>query len=172
MKYYSSFFLTYIKNRKYLFAFCTVWCLGIVVGYAYARALSDELLITIQNSVLTSTNIWSTVLSGFIPFLLFAVTLRYFPGLTLFPYLFFKAVLFFFCSFSIHLAFGSAGWLMQILLLFSDSCLLLPMLWCLLKWFSGEWSYRSRAFFTFAFLSAVVPLVDYYIVNPFCLGLS
>ena len=90
----------------------------------------------------------------------------------IFPMAFLKAVAFAYVGWSVVITFGSAGWLIRLLLLFSD-CASMPLLW-------GFWNKALVSDFDAlvpASVAAVltilgIGIVDYGVISPFLISLS
>lgn len=116
-------------------------------------------------------SIASLLMITLFPFLISAFAVSFSMAWVLFPVCFCKAFAFSFVSMGVAQAFGYAGWLVRLLLLFSD-CAGMPVLY-------GFWLRHlpggrpADAWETVFLLAAFLLLgsVDYHIVSPFLAGL-
>ena len=100
------------------------------------------------------------------PFLISAVLLRFTRPLWILPVVFFKAFIYSCCLYGLTFAYGDAGWLVRWLLLFSDSCVVVLLLWFWLRNASGDLVTYKSDLLLCCFLSVLIIGVDYYIVSP------
>ncbi len=84
---------------------------------------------------------------------------------------FFKSFSWSFCSYLILLSFRSAGWLVQFLMLFSGSCLLILLCWFSLRYISGSKHYLLRNWTITVFLAICVCCIDYCVISPYMVNL-
>lgn len=106
-----------------------------------------------------------------LPFLISAFAVSFSMAWLIFPVCFCKAFAFSFVSLGVLQAFGSAGWLVRLLLLFSD-CAGMPLLYGF--WLRHLPGGRPVGVWETAFLLAACVLlgsVDYRIISPFLAGL-
>jgi len=139
-------------------------CLGWIIGSAIARHIGgDHAVLMMQASCIPVTLIGALV-SAWLPFVLGTAAVRFVAPELLYGLCFLDSLLFAVGCHSISVAFGSAGWLIRLLLLFTD-LFTLP----LLLWFSYACLTRRRLHGSFAcfVLSAAVGCVDYCFVSPF-----
>lgn len=79
----------------------------------------------------------------------------------------FKSFGFGFCGCGVAMAFGQSGWLVRLLLLFSDCMILAPLYLFSLRHICGRTSRVRRDIAALLILSAVVFTVDHWVVSPF-----
>lgn len=164
----------FAENRK--FNFCAVilafyWFLGACFGI-YLASASSEYNLSLMPILLTSNvSILGMLVVFTFPFVIAAV-LAYF-SLRHFLYFlgFCKAFCFSFASSCIFCFFGSAGWLMHALIMFSDTLLSVLLFWFLLRYIAGSGNLCWRDVCYCITISAVVICFDYYLVTPFLFSL-
>ena len=83
------------------------------------------------------------------------------------PFCFLKAFQFAYVAGSVSMAFGSAGWLIRLLLLFSDGCTIPVLLWIWLRWIGRGGRKALQQIAACTILGAMVWAVDYFVVSPF-----
>ena len=84
---------------------------------------------------------------------------------------FIKAVVFAYCSCGTLLFFGSGGWLVRFLLLFTDSCMLAPMLWFCLRHIDGSKLSIKRDIAICFLLFVLFFVFDYFVISPYLMML-
>ena len=147
--------------------FLPCWMAGLFLGtttaYASARFLDSMLHSAISNQPSLSTLIGSAVL----PFLLSTVVFFLSEPWLLLPICLMKAFGFGFCAFSVLLAFGSAGWLVRFLFLFTDVFVVPVFLfYCLYQLRRGTF-FNFRVTSAFAAVASMVAAADYYLIAPY-----
>ena len=157
--------LSHQNNCFYRCFLCLFWVLGFLLG-ADNSSLFYDLNSLMRGGLLCSVSIVSLLTVSFLPFLFSAFVVAIGLRWLLYPICFLKA---FCCSFActaIHVAFGSAGWLMCFLLAFSD-LLTMPMLFLYwlrhisdLRFFSGTECVFFLSIYT------LIGCIDYYYVAP------
>lgn len=143
------------------------WFLGLVLGIVFSIAAGDPLVSLMRTAVNSRVSISGLLTAILLPFLLSAFAVLIHESWLLIPIAFFKAFLFSFLGFGVMAAYGSAGWLVRLLLMFSDCCSLPVLFWYWAAHIGGQ---RNAAL-----PAAVLPLLiavgigsfDYYIISPF-----
>ena len=154
-------------HRYARIALIVFFLLGLCSGSIYAcRAASsaDSFITLVAGERATLIGLLITAL---LP-LIFAALFSYFsvPALLL-PICLLKSFAFSFCSTCVLRTFGDSGWLVRLLLLFTDSVALLPLLWFCFRQVSGN-RRMFRKDFMLSFLTAlVVCILDFLFVSPF-----
>lgn len=163
-------FRFFFCRRKPLFlALCCF--LGFAFGMIAAQR-SDDSYFSMMRMVLSShVSIPGLIASVSLPFLLaaFAVYIRH-HGL-LYGLCFIKMFFFGLSSAAAYLAFGSSGWLVRLLLFFSDCCAVPVLCWLCIRYVHGT----SRSFLRDLSLCAVciaaVVAIDIIVISPFLASL-
>lgn len=147
------------------------WILGLIFGGLAAVFVSNDVSSLMHAASVSRVSIVGLLSVYLFPLLFSALAVYMNLPYLLLPICFLKAVSFSYLAMGVSIAFGSAGWLVRLLLMFSDLASF-PILW----WF---WS-RSRSgshgsllrFFTAALcLAAVFGSIDYCLVAPFLANL-
>ena len=153
------------KKDRLLLAF--FWCAGLFCGMSGYLTAGMSFLPWMRGAVLGSVSIVGLLGITILPFLISALAVSFsIPWLQLLV-CFCKAFLFSFVSLGVWQAFGSAGWLAWLLLMFSD-CMGMPLLYGFwLRHLSGDSAVGRLE--TGCYLAAFVLLgsVDYRIISPF-----
>lgn len=152
------------KIRISILAFC--WCGGIAAGLLLAR-YADEFQFSLMRRAAVCPVSIVGLLSVLLPFLFTAFAV-FVSNWWLIPCLAFcKGLLFGYHACIVTAAFGSAGWLVRYLLLFTDTWAVLILIWC---WMQVCRSVRSRSLSRVGFCMAaalVLGMVDICFVSPF-----
>jgi hypothetical protein len=147
-----------------ILAFC--WCAGLLLGCFCARQTSDIHFPLMHRAAESSVSIVGLV-AVLLPFLLSAFAVLSSLKWVILPLCFAKAFSFSFTASLISSAFASAGWLLRMMLLFTDS-ITLPVL--LLFWFrsfdDSDFRLSRTVFLCLTFLIFVMG-IDYCMVAPF-----
>ena len=160
-------FLRCKPTRRVLASF---WAAGLLLG-ALAAISADDLLASTMRTAVSGGMSISGLLSALLLPLLFSAFAVYVSKPLLLPVVFLKAFLFAYTGAGILAAFGSAGWLIACLLMFSDA-LMLPLLWCF--WLRSVSQPRRELLRSGAFCLAGAALIgcfDYCLVAPFLASL-
>lgn len=153
------------KSCHFLLAFC--WILGLFCGMLVYLAAEASLVPLMRSAVLCTVSITGLLYATILPFLISAFAIAFsWPALIL-PICFCKALFFSFVSLGVLQAFGSAGWVVRYLLLFSD-CVAMPFLYGF--WLRHLPDKRSVTLMESALMLGIYILlgsVDYRIISPF-----
>jgi len=155
------------QSRKYHNIFLAfVWLLGLNCGIALFR-MSQTTSFSLMHGVFDcSVSIVGLLSVSLLPFLFsaFAVYIRSYLFLVVLCFI--KSCLFAFVSMGLICTYTSAGWLIRLLMMFSDICSLVPLWWCWIRSSSNVPfdSYRSVVIASFA--AVIISCLDYYLVSP------
>ena len=105
-------------------------------------------------------SIVSAIVTATFPFLLAALAVHINCKKLLWMICFFKAFCFAFCGALLWSAYGSAGWLIRFLLIFTDICTLPVFFLCCIR-------RNKRDFVVCILISLSVACIDYFVVSPF-----
>lgn len=155
-------------SRKNIMVFLALfWFLGLLSGAAFSAAASDSLVPLMRTAVNSRVSINGLLTAILLPFLLSAFAVMIHEPWLLLPVAFGKAFLVSFVGTGVLNAYGSAGWLIRWLLMFSDCCSLPVLFWYWIRQTTG----RNRHFFpvtALVLLAAVlISSFDYCVVSPF-----
>ena len=145
-----------------LILFSGIWFLGLLTGMIAAADL-DDLFLPLMRPV--GVSIFRQIAAILLPFLFAAIAAYLDKPYLLHMICFFKVITFGFCSMLIYRAYGSAGWLIRLLLQFSD-ILSLPLLcWYCLRQFERPRPYKDLIYCSF--LAGIFVCIDHFAVLPF-----
>lgn len=155
------------RCKESVFYLALSWILGLIFGASFGLA-SENISTTAMHRALISTPSFPGLLSAaMLPALFSAFAVYISKPVLLIPIAFCKAFLFSYLSLEVLTAFGSAGWLIHLLFLFSDT-LMLPLLWSF--WLKTEHHDRNST------LCCTVPVlitalmigsIEYCFISPF-----
>lgn len=147
------------------------WLIGMILGAVCAQLTYHGFSPYLRASVLRRVSFLGLMAVHGFPIILSVLIVR-FNRLSLFyPLAAGKAFCFSFCLCAVRCCFGSAGWLVRWLLMFSDSCMLLPLTWLWLRCVSCRCATFKRDVVICSAISAVICIVDYFVVSPFLVSL-
>lgn len=153
------------KNRSILLlALCLI--LAFTLAIILAGVLEESFLLLMRTAVSTRVSIVGLFAVSYLPFLFsaFAVYIRK-PKLLLIG-LVIKAFMFVFCGLSCIAAFPAGGWLVRILLQFSDYLLFPVLCWFAVRQIIGHGDFR-KDFSLCTVLFVIAGSLDYCVVSPF-----
>ena len=107
----------------------------------------------------------------FLPLIASVVAVHFNAHILIIPICFIKALTFGICLSGISVAFGGSGWLMRILMLFSDSCMIVLLLWFWCRHLTGKGNMLMWDAAVCAGAAFVIGLFDYFLVSPFLMEL-
>ena len=145
------------------------WLLGLLLGSFLFYLFGGFFTSLMRTAVICPVSIVASLTGVFFPFLISLYFLRYHRRLWLYILCFLKAVCFSVSFIALSTAFGSAGWLVRALFLFSDtvSCILLLNLCVRIR---QQGSNSNSALLQCA-VCLVTVFIDYMYISPFLCGL-
>lgn len=158
--------------RKCCTAFlASSWLLGLIVGCLIFYAAGYECVSWMRAAADSRVSIVGLLSVIILPFLFSAFAVYISHSWLLLIVAFGKAVSFSLVSLGILISFGSAGWLMRFLLMFSDLCAL-PLLFLFwMRFISGERRITLRSGLLFSAAGLVIGSIDFYLISPILAGL-
>ena len=159
------------RRRKYgtsILAFS--WTLGLVFGICSVTVGSFSS--AFRQAAGLSPSFFSTISVLLLPLVISFLALFAGWRWLLFPLAFLKALAFAYVGWSVVATFGSAGWLIRLLMMFSD-CTTIPLLW----WFwnkalTSEFDAMVPASIAAALTIFGIGIIDYGVISPFLVSLS
>lgn len=143
------------------------WCLGLISGIVLFLFAGTQILPWMRSTAYGAVSIVGLLCVTLLPFLFSAFAVFISEPWLLLPISYGKAVLFSLISLGILQSFGSAGWLVRLLLMFSDS-VSVPLLYCF--WHRHISGRRKLAFseaWNAVSLCILIGSIDYCLVSPF-----
>ena len=143
-----------------------LWVVGFAFGGVYSFGSGNSNFFMMRSILLDSVSIVSLIAVSYIPFLFSAFAVSMGLLWLLYPICFLKAFCFGFVSTAVCISFGSAGWLMRLLLMFSD-IFSLPLLFLYsLRHISDVSKFSFSEFLIIASVFMLIGSVDYCYVLP------
>lgn len=143
------------------------WFLGVFIGIWIAQQTITVTSSLVRSVVDSRSSIVGLLTVLTVPFLISAILFKLSLPTLGFCIVFIKSLLFSYCSCSLVLAFGEAGWLMRWLLLFSDSCTVVLLLWLWIRNITGQGKKIKSDLLFCCLITVLIGCVDYYILSPF-----
>lgn len=143
------------------------WLIGLVLGVVTSFYAMDSMPALIDSIFRNSHSGLGLLVSVWVWVALVTFTFRYFGSWALGTLVFLKAFLYAFFCCGVWLTFGASGWLLQILLVFSDTCML-PVLWFYILRCAGH--HQPEYFLSTLFTASVASLIasiHYSVISPF-----
>ncbi len=153
-------------------ASCTLaflWLAGFGAGFLFSRCASDTLLALMRQAPLCPVSIVWRLVYNALPFLIAAFAVSISSDKLLYALCWIKVFLFSSFAFSTVAAFGSAAWLVRLLLQFSDLCLL-PVLYWFARRSLGK-GRQARDLSICLALASLVGVVDQTCIAPFLMAI-
>lgn len=144
------------------------WVLGSLSSLLFAKHYCFSLMcpLTVER-----VSIVGMIVSLTLPFILSYILLNRCHFLTIIPVLFLKAFGYMFCYYSITYFYGTAGWLVRLFLMFSDTFSVFILLHFCYRFASGKTDNMLR-YFQIAFMVLILfCCLDYYVISPFSMML-
>ncbi len=156
----------FICTQRWLMLACSIM-LGLAFGIFLAVPAPDHCFSLMRMTASSHMSIVGLAFSRLLPFLFAAAAVFISKPWLLMPVLFFRGFFYSWCACITVSAFGTAGWLVQPLFQFSDSCLLPLLCWFCIRRFSDTKATYYRDLGICASISALAGAFDYCIVSPF-----
>ncbi len=159
----------FFENRgTVLLAF--FWFLGLFLGFLLAANSSTSYYSLMRSAACHRVTIVGLTAAAYLPFLLTAYAVYLGKASLVYLCCFAKAVSFACCAGSCLLAFGSGGWLVRLMMQFTDILLVPVFCWFSLRQISGS-GMLKKDFFLCSALYILAGTLDYCLVSPFLVTL-
>ncbi len=144
-----------------------LWVMGLICGL-YLVASSDSMLLEYFYAASgTRPSIAGILVVIFLPIAVSAIAAYFSAPVLIYGICFFKAFCFSFALCGVVSVFGYSGWLVRLLLLFSDSCMAVLLFWLWCKFLSLKRNTVHRDLLICVAIAAIVGTVDYFLVSPY-----
>lgn len=153
------------KSRVMLLAF--LWISGLLCGTLFVLAAEDPFSSLMRTVAFNRVSIAGLAAVLVFPLIVSAVAVYMAVPTFILPICFVKAFCYGSSMFGASAAFGSAGWLMRLLLLFSDSCMMVPLLWFWCRHLTGRRDSLKRDLAVCAVFAVFIGIIDYFLVSPY-----
>ena len=142
-----------------------VWIAGLLTGAALANNISYQLVG--YKLILDRISLLGLLFSTVLPLAISAVAIIIQAPCLIFPVAFIKGLMHAYSTLVIYSVYGAAGWLAKWLFVFSDSILILFLLWFWLRMIAGKCTSFTRDLLICSIATVVVVCIDFLIVSPF-----
>lgn len=154
-------------SRKYHIIFLAfVWVFGLFCGVGLSHCAGDSFPSLMRRTALSSVSIVNLLTVSLLPFLFSAFAVYIHSYAFLAALCFIKGCLFAFVSSGIFLAFDSAGWLIRLLLMFSDLACLIPLWWFWISYFHDRRRGSYAMLIKCGMIAVLIVSLDYLYVSP------
>ncbi len=156
-------------SPTYSLAIC--WLTGLLSGVAYGYRTDQSSLLLMRIAAFSRMSIVGLLFVLYIPliFSLFAIYKKRPHWMIAVSFL--KAFLFASCGAMLHVAFGSAGWLVRLMLQFSDICALPFFYWFCIRNITGQNDRTRLDFVICCVANAILGIFDFCVISPFLVKL-
>lgn len=154
-------------RKGYCYVLAFFWITGLLFGIWVYDSAEDSLLVLMRGVSQYTVSIVGLLCVTLLPFLLSAIAVFYSMPQLIFPICCLKGFLFSFVSVGVMQSFGSAGWLLRGLLLFSESTTMPLLYWYWTYCLSDrqrKCGYQMMYVLALSFLTASM---DYRFISPF-----
>lgn len=153
------------KSNTIFLAF--IWVCGLFFGVNLSDSAGSDFVSLMRGASRCSVSIVCLLSVSLLPFFFsaFAVYIRSFRFLA--ALCFIKGCLFAFISAGIFLAFKDAGWLLRLLMMFSDLFCLVPLWWCWISLITGGPQGRFGPVWKGSLVALGIVCLDFCFVSPF-----
>ena len=143
------------------------WAAGALAGTFFCAQADASILSLMRRVIYDPVSIVSLLLVHTFPLFIAALAVFSSRWQLLYPLCFFKAFSFSYCACGLSWAFSSGGWLIRVIALFSDLCVIPVFLWFCFSHADGNVLDLRRHFLLCFFWSIVVSCTDAWAVYPF-----
>lgn len=158
-----------MSRANFVLAFC--WMLGLFLGAIYGDHADHSYAIMMRTAALCRVSIVGLLFLLFFPLLLSAIAVYSNHPQWMVFVCFIKAFLFASCGSLLLITFGSAAWLIRILLQFSDFCTLPFLFWFSIRNIAGRNANTRMDLVICGCAMAVMGALDFCVISPFLVSL-
>lgn len=155
------------RHRAGALLLAVCWLFGVLLGFCAALSAGYALLGLVRDATVESAPLFRVIAVAVIPFLLTALASLLRQHWLIYVLCFFKAFAFGFCAVSISAAYGSAGWLVRFLLLFSDYLTIPVMYYFCVRQIKDSAFHADINFVSILIYTFAVGAIDYCFIIPF-----
>ena len=144
---------------------------GALFGFKLFFSAENYLTSLMGGAILCSVSIVQLLIPFLLPFLFSAIAVYLSAPWLIYAVCFLKTALFSYISCGVVSLYGSAGWLVHILFLFSDIFYLVLLYWYWIRHVSSGKAFSTAEAFRFLLAASLISGIDFYIISPFLQGL-
>ena len=164
-----SFSVFRLKSSAAIIA--VVWITGLIGGINFVSVAGEPFCLLMYESAFCRVSIVGLLAVLYLPLLLSVVVVRLSVPALQYAICLLKAFFFGCCLNCSSYAFGTASWLVLLLLLFSDCSMTVPLLLFWFRHISGSRILLRRDLFCCCFFAAVIGVLDYFIISPYLVNI-
>ena len=153
------------SKRVIVLALC--WIFGLLFGLFFVSSAGEnasDIIVLLSHQKASFLGLAAITLT---PLIVSFAAIKYKKIYFLFPICFLKAFAYSSCLMSICVCFGSAAWLIRALLLFSDSCAVILLLWFCCRGLTCGKVVIKQDIAVCSLVTAAVCTIDYLFVSPY-----
>lgn len=155
------------RVSRYALALC--WLFGLLLGFFAAKCAGYGVSAAVYASAFGSVSLLRACVFAVLPFLVSYMAVWLCERWLLHALCFAKAFAFGYCATGIGIAFGAAGWLARLLILFSD-CMILPALLLYILFFIEKNKRFHLISILFILYAVIVVIADNYFISALLRG--
>ena len=159
--------LPYFSRKSSLMLLAFSWFLGLFLGAVFSVAAGEPIVSLMRTAVSSRVSFSGLLTAILLPFLLSALAVFISEPYLLFVIAFLKAFTFSYVGIGVMAAYGSAGWLIRLLLMFSDCCFLPLLMLYWIRLISGKRGSAIPVTVVTGFLAVAIGSFDFCVVSPF-----
>ena len=148
-----------------------LWVIGFAVGLYFLTIMDSGLQELFYSASVCSVSVVGMLISAFLPIFISAIAAYFSVPVLIYALCFFKAVCYSFVLCGIVTAFGYSGWLIRLMLLFTDSAITVLLFWLWHKLLSSDCCFTGQAFLICAAVAVAICAIDYFLVSPYLIML-
>ena len=159
--------LSALVQRKLRLLFIILFLLGIVAGAGIATQVRSSLYVWIYSAGCSGVSFLGLAVVLLLPLLVSFSAFYFDAPILVLPIVFLKASVFSFCSCCVLFAYGDAGWLVRLLMLFSDSVMLGVLCWYWLQHLDCKRFELKQNTILCLLVAVMIGITDYMYISPF-----
>lgn len=144
-----------------------LWSLGLVCGLFFVSLLDDFLFELFYDASINRPLLLGILVVTILPIAVSAIAVYCSAPLLIYVLCILKAFCFSFGLCGVVAVFGYSGWLIRLLLLFSDSCMAILLFWLWYRVLSPNHKAVLRDLLICSAIAAIIGMVDYFLVSPY-----
>ena len=154
---------------KWALPFC--WFLGLLLGTTYGYRADHSYILLLRYAALNRVSFVGLIAALYVPLLLSTLAVYLNHPQWLLPICFIKAFLFTSCGSALLIAYHSAGWLVRLLLQFSDFCTMPFLYWFCMRNIVERKSNLASDFLVCCTGGSIIGIFDFFVISPYLVKL-
>ncbi len=150
-----------------ILAFC--WVLGLCCGASYSLATMDSYSVLMRTLPDSRVSIVGLVVNLFSLLIVYIAACRLIPNAFIYVIALVKAFVFSYGLTGAYALYGTAGWLIHLLISFTDAFTIVPFLWFLIRSIYGHRRTLNRDAVFCLCVYSIIFLIDFFCISPFFL---